>query len=100
MSFKDRMVSTGARGALYLLRAMILYLPDRALGKIFRAVERLVYAATGSRDIAMPVAEIADIFESGPPFTTTVRKLFKERSTEWGLSSAVCLARKSPYGAA
>jgi hypothetical protein len=99
MSFRERLIDVAARAGLALLRAMILHLPDKALGRMFRVVERLVYASTGDRELTGPVAEIADVFETGPPFTATLRKMFKDPEPEIAASAVKCLTRKSPYGA-
>jgi len=96
---RDLVIGALARVGLAIFRAMVLYLPDRVLGKIFRMIERLVYAATGAKDMSAPVGEVADIFETGPPFTVTVRKMMREAEPELLASVVKCLARPSPYGA-
>ena len=99
MSMRDRLVPAASRAGFFLLRAMVLYLPDRAMGRFLRAVERLAYAITGSREVRASVAEMADIFESGPPFTTIVRQMFREGEPEIVASGLKSLSKPSPYGA-
>jgi len=79
------------------LRALVGVLSDRSLGRIFRGLERLVYALTG--EAAVAVAEIADIFESGPPHSDRARKIVKNLEPDLIASAVKCLARPSPYGA-
>ena len=98
MKLGERMIEFSARAGFYLLRAMVLYLPDKVMGRLMRGVERLAYLVSGSREIRASVAEVADIFESGPPFTTIVRKLFREGEPEIAASALKCLSRPSPYG--
>ncbi len=88
---------TGA--VLVVARALILSLPDPVLGKIFKAVARLAYALTGDAGAETALGEVADIFESGPPFTTTVRKVIRGVDTEFLSGAIIGLTTKSPYGA-
>ncbi len=100
MSLRKILIGLAARAGLAVFRALVLYLPDRALGKFFRAVERLAYVLTGDPDVTASVAEIAELFETGAPFTTTVRKLLKAAEPELVVSSVQGLTKESPYGAA
>ena len=100
MSLKKTLIGLATRAGLEVFRALVLYLPDKFLGKLFRAVERLVYVLTGDPDVTASVAEVADIFETGPPFTTTIRKMLKAAEPELIVSSVQGLTRESPYGAA
>ena len=100
MSLKERMIEGASRLGYRLLRAMVLGLSDRTMARLLRAVERLAYAVSGDPALKAAVAEMADIFESGPPFTTTVRKLFAPDETKTVVSAIKQLTRPSPYGAA
>ena len=81
------------------MSTVVLHLPDSVMARFMRLAERLVYAITADRAAAAGVAEIADIFESGPPFTDTVREMFRESEAEFAGSAVRCLLAKSPYGA-
>ena len=100
MGARDKLIGVAAKAGFYVVRWMALHLPDRVMGRVLRLVERVVYAVTASRELAQPVAEVADIFESGPPLTDTVRKLMRGAEVEVIESALKCLARPSPYGAA
>jgi len=100
MTIKERMVGMITRAGYPVVRFLVLHQPDWLMGKILRLVERIVYIATGDRAATAPVAEVADIFESGPPFTTTIRKLMRAKEPELVESALRCLSRPSPYGAA
>ncbi len=97
---KSIAVKIGAAIGVWLLKLLIGRLPDLVLARLFRGVERLVYAATGDEAAAGAAAEVADIFESGPPFTVTVRKMAAAADPELIAGIMSCLFAKSPYGAA
>ena len=99
MSLGERMIELLAKAGFHLLRVMVLYLPDWAMARFLRAVERLAYAISGNPEIRASVAEMADIFESGPWYTTIVRKMFKEGESEIVGSAIKSLFKSSPYGA-
>jgi hypothetical protein len=85
---------------MFGLKIIVLKFPDKLTAKIFRFVEWLIFVVTGDKGASMPIAEMAEIFESGPPFTTTARKMFENLETEIAISAVRCLTRPSPYGAA
>jgi len=87
------------RVVLVGLQATVRILPDTALAKVFRALERLVFAITADRNASVPIGDIADIFESGRPHTDRVRKFLTNIETEVLISAVKCLASPSPYGA-
>ena len=99
MTVSDRAVSVGARAVVWGLRLAVLHLPTWLLAFKFRALAWLVWVATGSREAAQPLSELAEIFASGPPFTVTLKKMFREMEPEFIASAARCLTRRSPYGA-
>lgn len=99
MKTGERVLKSITIVAFKITRAMVLRLSDRTLGRIFRVVERLAYAISADRAVKNAAAEVADIFESGPPFTTTVRRMFEAGQPELLASSIRCLRRPSPYGA-
>lgn len=98
MSDRFRMLIT--RVAVALLQAVISVCPDRVLGMAFLGIARLVYAVTGDRQAQVPVMDMADIFLSGPPHTTRVRKFIANIEPDIVASTLRCLFRPSPYGAA
>jgi len=98
MKLLDPIIGLLARALLGFLRFIIPRVSDRAVGRFFRWVERLVYVITGDRDLTASVAELADIFETGPPFTVTARKLVAGMEPEIVESALKCLVKPSPYG--
>ncbi len=99
MKLKDRLLKAVTVAGFKVFRAMVHHLSDRNLGRLFRGAERLAYAFTGDKEVKMAIGEVADIFETGPPFTTTVRRMFQNGQAELVASSIRCLRRPSPYGA-
>ena len=98
MKIVDFLVGLLARALVKVICFAIPRVSDRAVGRFLRRVERLVYVVTGDRGQAAAVAEVADIFESGPPYTTRVRKLVAGMEPEIVESALKSLARPSPYG--
>lgn len=99
MKTADRVLEALVRAGFVPVRWFILAMPDAALGKMFRAAERLAYAITGDPGASAPVAEVADIFESGKPYTTTVRKMIREAEADLIASTVRTILSKSPHGA-
>jgi len=99
MKTGDRVLRAVTIACFKVLRTMVLHLSDRSLGRLFRFLERLAYAITADKGVKNAVGEVADIFESGPPFTTTVRRMFQQGQAELVASSLRCLRRPSAYGA-
>jgi hypothetical protein len=93
------MIGAAARGGFTVIRFMVLHLPDRAMAFLARAAVKLGYIVTGDEAMMNAGAEIVDIFESGPPFTPTIRKLMRAAEPEVVVSAVKCQARPSPYGA-
>jgi len=100
MSISGRAKEVVVKWGYRLVRWMVVHLSDRTMAFILRAVERLAYAVTADPGVKAAVDEVADIFESGPPFTTTVRKLFQDDESKTVVSVIKQLTRPSPYGAA
>ena len=85
------------------IRAARLIMPlvsDRAIGRLLRIAEKLVYLLTEDRTRAASLAEVADIFESGPPMTTTVRKIVANMEIDIVANVLKCSSKPSPYGTA
>jgi hypothetical protein len=61
-----------------MIRWILLNLSDKRLAQLSRIVRRLAYAFTGNEDLNSILGEIVDIFESGPPGTDVIRKMFRE----------------------
>jgi len=61
-----------------IVRWLLLHLSDRRLAQICRLGGRLTYAFTGNEFLKGVLNEIVDIFESGPPGTELIRKMFRE----------------------
>lgn len=61
-----------------ILRWMLLHLSDRTMARLTRGAKRLAYAFTGDEEMKMMMEEVVDIFETGPPGTDIVRKMFRE----------------------
>jgi hypothetical protein len=83
------------------IRAARLILPrvsDRAIARLLRIAERLVYLLTGDRKQTASIAEIADIFESGPPVTSTIRTIVKNMEIEIFANVLKCGSKTQPYG--
>ncbi|HUT52717.1 MAG TPA: hypothetical protein VM658_04945 [bacterium] len=98
MSRTDRVKAVAARGGLFLVRAMVLYLPDRVIARIVGLLVWAAWVLTGDGNVRNTGAEIVDIFASGPPFTATVRKLMRAAEPEIVVSAVLCQTRPSPYG--
>jgi hypothetical protein len=98
MSRTDRMKAVAVRAGLAVVRAAVLYLPDRVIALLLRVLVWEVYVLTGDRNVLASGGEVVDIFASGPPFTTTVRKLMRAAEPELIVSAVLCLTRPSPYG--
>jgi hypothetical protein len=58
----------------------------------------MVYIAAGETNIAASLAEVADVFETGPPFSTSVRKIIANMETDIVGSILVNQIKPSPYG--
>lgn len=100
MTAQDRVVGVIARAVVFCLRLGVLYLPRRFNALVFRGLARLIYAVTGDPQAATPVADVAAVFEAGPPFTCTFEKIFRNMEPAFIAGAARCLVRRSPYGAA
>lgn len=59
-------------------RLMLLRLSDRTLALLIGFIRRLVYAFTGDEELKSILGEVVDIFETGPPGTDIIRKMFRE----------------------
>ena len=64
--------------AFGVLKWMFLHLSDKTFARITRVAQRLSYAVTGDEEMKMMMEEVVDIFETGPPGTDIVRKMFRE----------------------
>lgn len=96
---KEHAIGILAGAVIRLIMFLVPRVSDKAIGRFMRRVERLVYIITGDKSVADAVAEVADIFETGPPFTTTVRKIVDGVEPEIIVSAVKKLTRPSPYGA-
>jgi hypothetical protein len=61
-----------------MVKWLLLHLSDRTMARLVRVVRRLAYAFTGDEELKGVLDEVVDIFETGPPGTDIVRKMFKE----------------------
>jgi hypothetical protein len=84
-----------------ILCSVIPRLSDRTLAHVLHTAERLVFLFTGNEDLKASIAEVAEVFESGPPYTAVLRKVLASMETDLGLavSTLACLKKPSPYGA-
>lgn len=98
MTVQDRAVTIGVRAGVWCLRLGMLHLPEAINALIFRGLARLIWVFTGDPEAAKPIREVADIFVSGPPHTTRLRRLFENMEPNFIAGAARCLARRSPYG--
>jgi hypothetical protein len=95
----DRVVGLVARAGFTVIKLIFPLLPDWLCAKLMRLVRWEAYVITGNVDVVKAVTEVVEIFESGPPFTATVRKIVAGTEPEMVGSLIVSLTRKSPYGA-
>ena len=98
MNLRDKLIGTGTRGGFAVIRLMVLYLPDWVMALIARVGVKVAYIITGDENRLQVGAEIVDIFQSGPPFTATIRKLLRAAEPEVVVSAVQCQARPSAYG--
>jgi len=89
-----------AAAGLGTARLLLPLFSDRAVGRLLRLAERMVYIATGATEVAASVAEVAEVFESGPPFSASVRKILAGMETDIVASILVNRIKPTPYGAA
>jgi hypothetical protein len=61
-----------------IARRLILHLSDPMLARLLRLAGRLAYAFTGDEFLKNVFSELIDIFESGPPGTDLIRRMFRE----------------------
>jgi hypothetical protein len=89
-----RATAVGIRAARFILPRV----SDRAIGRLLRIAEKLVYALTKDRKQTASLAEIAEIFESGPPITTTVRRIVANMEIDIVANVLKCSSKACPYG--
>jgi hypothetical protein len=89
-----RATAVGIR-AVRLIMPMV---PDRAIGRLLRIAEKLVYMLTKDKKQTASLAEIAEIFESGPPVTTTIRTIVANMEIEIVANVLKCGSKMHPYG--
>lgn len=85
---------------MLISRTLLPLVSDRTLAFLLRRVERILYIFTGDEYLTASVAEVAEIFELGPPYSSTVRKIVAsmETDSELAASAIECLRKPSPYG--
>ncbi len=99
MSPRDRVIDLSARAALRALTSVVKFLPDATLARLFRLLAGVAARLTGEPAAAAPIMDVAEIFEAGPPYSTTLRKLLAHPEPEFVSSAARCMAGRSPHGA-
>jgi hypothetical protein len=98
MKLFEQGIYWSAAAGIRMTRFLLPLLSDRAVGRLLRLAERMVYIAAGETDLAASIAEGADVFESGPPFSTSVRKILAGMETDIAGSILVNQIKPSPYG--
>jgi hypothetical protein len=89
-----RAAEVGIRSARFILPRV----PDRVIGRLLRIAEKLVYELTKDKKHTESLAEIAEIFESGPPVTTTIRTIVANMEIEIVANVLKCGSKACPYG--
>ena len=86
--------------AARLVRALLPRVSDQSLARLLRAAERIAYVLTGDRGLKASIGEVALVFELGPPYSATPRKVVASMETDadLALSAIQCLNKPSPYG--
>jgi len=84
------------------IRAATIILPlisDKMLTRLLRFAERLAYAFSANEELAASIAEVADLFESGPRYNVVPRRVIASMRTDSKLavSTLACLRKASPY---
>jgi hypothetical protein len=89
-----RATAVGIRTARFILPRI----SDRTIGRLLRIAEKLVYLLTKDRKVTASLAEIAEIFESGPPMTSTIRTIVANMEIEIVANVLKCESKSHPYG--
>ena len=87
------------RAGFALFRALILNSSDRTMIRFFKSVRWLLYLITADKMIRLALSDVIDIFASGPPNSTTLRKIVAGSEPELIVSIVKCMRRPTPYGA-
>ena len=84
-----------------IIRIALPLVSDKSLALLFRSTERVIYVFAGDKELTASIAEVAEIFELGPPYSSTVRKIAASMESDADLAASVlaCLRKVSPYGA-
>jgi hypothetical protein len=100
MKLSEQAAHRVTAGGIRMVRLIIPRMSDRALARLLRVGERVVYILTGNDELTASIAEVAEIFESGPPLSSTVRKIAASMDTDAELAASIlaCLRKPSPYG--
>ncbi len=101
MKVFEKMSRAGTAAGILIIRFLLPRLSDKFIARLLRISERLSYAFTANEEGSASIAEVAEIFELGPPYSSTTRKIVASMETDkdLALSTLTCLSRPSPYGA-
>ena len=79
-------------------RGLILHAPDWFMVRVFRVIRWLAYLVTGDKMVRRALTDVIAIFEGGPPFSMTLRKLVKGSEPELVANIVRCQRKATPYG--
>jgi len=76
-AFKNWLGGLMAGISFWLVRALVLGLPNFLLAVFVRGVRWLGYLVTGDVMLRVALTDVMEIFQEGPPGTDTVRKMMR-----------------------